>query len=121
MCLCLGTKIDHPRVMVVAVLAYFTSHMLDIVSTVLCMAFVTGSIESNPLMRDPMTMKFLMEPALNIKATHFLAFYLPMVVMLYAATRSWLVTSIPLWIGFVGALEVAAKNFIMLSLWGVWR
>jgi len=104
--------------MVVAVWAFVFAHAMDIISTVVVMALVPGSAESNPLFRDPITFKFMLVPALEIKSLSVLAFYVPLSAILYMATRSWGIASLVFWSAVPSLLNVAFKNWVILLLWG---
>lgn len=113
------TKIDAPAMLTTAVAFFVCVHAMDVISTAMVMAYVPGSIEANPFLRDPITLKFMLLPALQVKALSALLFYIPISVALYIASRSWGLASLPFWLAIPGILQVAFKNFVILMLWGV--
>ncbi len=112
------SRTEAVRIMMVAILAFICGHAADIVSTVLCMAYVPGSIETHQFMRDPVTLKFVLTAGLKMKALGFLCYHLPVITAIYAATRSWFLASLVFWYEIPAMYLVVTKNLAMLMFWG---
>lgn len=105
----------------VAAIFYVMVHAGDFVSTGLCMAFVPGASEGNPLLRDPETLKFAAIMALKLKTLYGLIVVIPMSAGIYAATRNAIMSSIPAWfLSWVG-LGVVYENLAILAQNGVFN
>lgn len=106
-------KIDTWRVLVAAVLLVVMGNAADIISSSVVMAFVPGVGESNPLMRDPATLRFLPLMAIEVK----LILHAALIVFsasIFAGTRSWLLASLIWWWKSWGLLLATASNILLL-------
>lgn len=99
---------EHP--FLAGVTCWFLAQWLDIVSTLFDLAFVPGSSEGNPLMRDPITMKFMLFSALWVKGLVALVQLLPVSGFLYLGTRSAKIAAIPFYMSAFMLLAVCASN-----------
>jgi hypothetical protein len=98
-------------ILLAAVVALLLAEGLDIISTLLVMAFVPGAGEGNPLMRDPNTFKFLLGQGLKVKGLYLGVKLLPFCGLLYWGSRSPGVASVPIWLDAWEGLHVVFSNF----------
>lgn len=109
---------DH-KLLSIAIGASIAGHCLDIVSTELVMAYVPGSTEGNPLLRDPFTFKFLLGRALEIKGFYFTE--LALLSVIGYATGWEIIAAAPWLIDAYMIFDVAWHNFLGLFLgWTKW-
>jgi hypothetical protein len=103
--------------MIAAISLYLIMELADVLSTVLVMAYVPGSMETNPYLRNPVTLKFVPILALYMKSL-FSAVCLGLPALaIFAGTRSWLLASLPFWywtIGHEGIAVVVFRNLAYL-------
>jgi len=103
------------RVLIAAIAFYLLAEALDILGTTLVMAYVPGSIEMNVLMRDPVTLKFVLGLGLKVKALGAAFSTVLPAIFLYGATASPAWASAPFWFDGMGTLSAVAWNFAVLT------
>jgi hypothetical protein len=104
------------HVLAASYLSLVIGNLLDVVSTVLGMAYVPGAIESNPLMRDPNTLKFVFWQGIAIKSMGILLFAAPLTALIYISTRNALLSVIHVWWMTYVIMQVWAKNMIYVVM-----
>lgn len=96
-----------------AVGAALLADAADIVSTVVG-NWHPRIIESNPLVRDPITHKAILSQMLGVKAIFWGSFLLPLGVAIKKATKSWTFATAPFLFDAYVSFGAAAGNWALL-------
>lgn len=92
---------------------YALVNALDLASTSLGMR-VGGLYENNPLMRDPMTLRFILVNGIAIKLGGSIPLCVVPAFFLYKGTGSHLIASLPFWYWGFHVVPIVLGNFLMI-------
>jgi len=102
------------HILVTGLLVFLIAQALDFVSTSLVMAYVPGSIELDPRMRNAATLKFAPLTALVVKGLYTGIRTGILSAGLFVGSRSWVLASFPWWFDNWVLLSAGAYNFVTL-------
>ena len=105
---------DGSEMLVCAIIYYVLLHTMDFVSTELCMAFVPGVMESNHLMRDPVTLKFVLSQGAVVKTIYTTIFVALPSLLVFLGTRSYQLASLFWWYYGWKVSQIVFDNSMML-------
>jgi hypothetical protein len=101
------------RPLLAAIGLYLFAHGSDIVSTIVGSEFF-DLVEQNPLMRDPLTLKFILWKGLCVKGIFTALLPMPMAIAAWLGTRNAYVASLPFWYYGIQALWPTVHNTILI-------